>query len=161
MVRMIALFVGSALLTGCQDVSRESKRALAADSAAIRRVLEQADAAVSAENADGYVALLATDAVLMPPNEPPIFGKEAIRSWNQAQFQQITIDVTSVPEEQVIAGDWAFHRGTARFHVMPRTGGPAFQDTGKFVIIYHRDSEGRWKIARDIWSTNSRPPSPQ
>src|SRR5688572_14480627 len=101
--RLLPLLVAIALLTACDKPASDSKAALTADSVVLRRILEQADAAVSAEDGDGYVALIANDAVLMPPNEPPVVGAEAIRAWNRAQFEQLTIDVTSVPEEQVIA----------------------------------------------------------
>lgn len=131
-------------------------RAPEADLEAINTLQRQVDAAIIAGDTESYVALIADDAVLMPPNAPPIIGKEAIRSWNQAISQQFRMQgYTPVDNEVVLAGKWAFRRATADWTLAPLAGGHPVHDSGKFIIIYERQADGSWLVARDIWNSNT------
>ncbi len=46
------------------------------------------------------------------------------------------------PTETVVAGDWAWSLGTYTFNDF----------NGKFMTILRRQSDGEWKIYRDIFS---------
>jgi ketosteroid isomerase-like protein len=67
-------------------------RAPEAELEAINTLQRQVDAAIIAGDTESYVALIAEDAVLMPPNAPPVIGKDAIRSWNQTISKQFRIE---------------------------------------------------------------------
>jgi hypothetical protein len=32
-------------------------------------------------------------------------------------------------------------------------------DTGKGLIIYHHDSDAKWRVARDAWNSDLPPPA--
>jgi ketosteroid isomerase-like protein len=32
-------------------------------------------------------------------------------------------------------------------------------DTGKVLIIYRHDSDGKWRVARDAWNSDLPPPA--
>jgi ketosteroid isomerase-like protein len=132
--------------------------AVEADLEAINRLQKQVDEAIVAGDTDGYVALIADDAVLMPPNAPPVIGKNAIRSWNLAMSKQFKFQAYApVDDEVVLAGKWAFRRATANWTLIPLAGGEPIQDSGKFIIIYQRRADGSWTVARDIWNSNTAP----
>ena len=57
-----------------------------ADVEVLHSVRETHDGAVNAGDLEAYLAVFAEDAVLMPPNEPPVVGKEATRAWAQGLF---------------------------------------------------------------------------
>jgi len=132
------------------------------------------DAAVNAGDLEAYLANIAEDAVLMPPNEPPVVGKEATRAWHQALFGQFSLEETISSEEVVVAGDWGFDRGTYTITPTPKAVGEAaegtsieqpeigreldYAQTGKYLWILRRQPDGSWKIARGMWSSNH--PSP-
>jgi uncharacterized protein (TIGR02246 family) len=123
---------------------------------AINRLQKQVDAAIIAGDTEGYLALVADDAVLMPPNAPPVIGKDAIRSWNQAMSKQFRFQAyTPMDDEVVLAGKWAFRRAIAKWTLRPTAGGEPIHDSGKFIIIYERQLDGSWRIARDIWNSNT------
>jgi uncharacterized protein (TIGR02246 family) len=123
---------------------------------AINRLQKQVDAAIIAGDTEGYLALVADDAVLMPPNAPPVIGKDAIRSWNQAMSKRFRFQAyTPIDDEVVLAGEWAFRRATANWTLTPIAGGEPIHDSGKFIIIYERQPDGSWRVARDIWNSNT------
>ncbi|MFQ5962467.1 MAG: YybH family protein [Candidatus Methylomirabilales bacterium] len=145
-----------------------------ADVEAVHRVRETHDAAVNAGDLEAYLAVFAEDAVLMPPNEPPVLGKEATRAWGQGLFSQFSFEETMSSEEVVVAGDWGFDRGTYTIRPTPKVGGEAaegtpieqpeigreldYAQTGKYLWILKRQGDGSWKTARAMWSSNHPPP---
>ena len=48
------------------------------------------------------------------------------------------------------AGDWAFHRGRAYTTLRPFGGGEPIAVHSEVVVILRRESDGTWKIARNI-----------
>ena len=128
------------------------------DIAAINALQRQADEAVKSGNTEGYVALLTDDAVLMPPGGPPLSGKNEIRAWGQQFANQFMVEsYSSVDHEVIVSGDWAFRRSGITWALRPRSGGEVIIQTGKFIIIYRRQPDGSWKIARDIFNFDAAP----
>jgi uncharacterized protein (TIGR02246 family) len=131
-------------------------RSVETDVQALNSLQKQVDAAIVAGDTARYMQFLTDDAVLMPPNGGPVIGREAIRSWNQAMSKQFSIkDYRSVDDEVVIAGDWAFRRATFDWTLIPAVAAEPIRDSGKFIILYHRQEDGSWRVARDIWNTNA------
>ncbi len=145
-----------------------------ADVEALHSVREAHDGAVNAGDLEAYLAVLGEDAVLMPPNEPPVVGKEATRAWAQVLFGQFSFEETMSSEEVVVTGDWGFDRGTYTITPTPKVAGEAEEgtsieqpeigkeldhaQTGKYLSILKRQPDRSWKIARDMWSSNHPPP---
>jgi uncharacterized protein (TIGR02246 family) len=151
----VSLVLGAIVLAlmhgGCQPRASEAH-----DLEAINALQRQVDAAIIAGDTESYVALLTDNAVLMPPNAPPVIGKDAIRSWNQMMSQQFRFQAYKpVDHEVVLAGKWAFRRATADWTLTPAAGGEPIHDSGKFIIIYERQANGSWRVARDIWNSNT------
>ena len=128
-----------------------------ADKAAIRTLHDQTAAA---SNAGDLAALFTDDAVFMPPNEPAVIGKEAIRTWAQGLFDQFTFEETVTTEEVQVAGDWGFTRVTYTAKVTPKAGGEPQEETGKCIYIVHRQPDGSWKYTRCIWNSDQPAPGP-
>jgi uncharacterized protein (TIGR02246 family) len=143
----------SLVVEGCQRGAAES------DIGALNRLQKQVDSAIIAGDTQRYLTLITDDAVLMPPNGPPVSGKDAIGSWSREMSSQVRIqDYASRDDEIVVAGDWAFRRATADWTLTPTAGGPSVRDVAKFIIIYRRQADDSWKVARDIWSSNTAAP---
>lgn len=131
-----------------------------ADVRALEQLQKRVDAAIIGGDVETYVTLITADAVLMPPNAPPIIGREAIREWSRSNAKAMVFQAYEPSDaELTISGDWAFRRATFTATLAPASGGPAVHDTGKFLIIYQRQRDGSWKVARDIWN-GSAPPLP-
>ena len=125
-----------------------------ADLAALEAIAEEYEAAYSAGDADALVALHTDDAVRMPPNAPPVIGKDAIRASFQATFEQFDGKIALSLEEVEVAGDWAFVRGASPVTLTPKAGGEPLQSEGKYISIRKRQPDGSWKIFRTIWNSN-------
>lgn len=157
MVKSIVVIAAIGILpagvyAGCRPHLRES------DSQAINRLQVRVDSAIIAGDIERYLALLTSDAVLMPPNEPPVTGRNAIRSWSEAMSRRARIqEYRPTDEEVVVAGDWAFRRGSFHWTVVPTGSVAPLRDHGKFIIIYRRGDDGAWRVAWDIWNSNTSP----
>ena len=57
-------------------------------------------------------------------------------------------------EEVQVAGDWAFSRGTYTLSITPKAGGEEIFIDGKYMTILKRQTDGSWKIHRDIFNSN-------
>jgi ketosteroid isomerase-like protein len=107
---------------------------------------------------DGLVsAYYSDDAVLLPPNAPPATGHAAIVAFFRT-FPPITAFQLHTAEIEG-AGDLAYLRG---HYVMTMTppGGPAMADSGKYLEIWRKQSDGSWKAARDMFSSDVPLPMP-
>ena len=132
----------------------------AADVAAINAVREQEMALVAAGSADSLAAVYAADVVVMPPNEPAVNGMEALRTWAQAMFGQMSMTGRYTSSQVTVAGDWAVDRYTAVLTATPKAGGAAMEEQIKGVHIMHRGADGAWRIAQDVWNSDAPPPPP-
>jgi uncharacterized protein (TIGR02246 family) len=137
------------------------------DAAEVRRVIEahNADAArwYAAGDADSIAEMVAEDAWQMPPNAPPLQGREAIRSfwtnalrWGSWEFDLQTQDVEVNGPLAVERGKYGL-RFTARPEAPP--GMNSFEDSGNYVVLWRREEDGEW---RGVWDApvSERPLTP-
>ena len=130
------------------------------DVASINDCRRRLEAAENAFDADGMIALLADDAVLMVPSEPVQEGKAACARFTHGLLDYLRSHcerrIAYVSAEVAILGEQAFDRGTFSFTVVPRSGGEESCETGKYFFLYSRTAEGLWKISRAIVSLDER-----
>jgi len=129
-----------------------------ADVAAIKSSTEEYDATLKAGDLDSWMSLYTDDAVRMPPNMPALVGKDAIRNFYQPILEQYVIDINETCEEVIVCGDWAFIRGTYTYTMTPKVGGDPSLDSGKWIALHKRQSDGSWNIYRNIFNSDL-PPS--
>jgi uncharacterized protein (TIGR02246 family) len=125
---------------------------------AIDRVREAHVAALNAGDAAGWVEQFADDGVQMPPNAPANTGKAMIEAWSRPFLGHFRVRFALEVAEVRVAGEWAFERGGYTIELLPKEGGPAMQDAGKYITIYQRKPGHPWRMARDIWNSNAPPP---
>jgi uncharacterized protein (TIGR02246 family) len=126
-------------------------------SAAVENVWKEYAASLNAGDIDRWMALWTEDGVQLPPDEPPVVGKEKIRARNGAVLQMFRFEIGITNQEVSTAGDWAYSRGSYRATLTPRTGGAAIPVDGKYMTILARQPGGTWKIHRDIFNSNVAP----
>ena len=150
----VCIFAGTTLLAGC---SSQDEANLEADTAAIIDFENQYRSSQNAGDIDQFMSLWTEDGILMPPNGPPVIGKDQIRVRTIGRFDQFTFDLNGTEAEVEVAGGWAFTRGTYTVTVTPKEGGqPVFID-GKFMNILERQPDGSWKMHRGIFNSNVAP----
>ena len=109
-------------------------------------------AAYKAGDLSRAVAFLTQDAVLIPPNEPPAIGSEAIEAWSQRMIETVTIQEMDITVDSVrVAGDWAVSHG--EWHMTMSVGDAIVSDTTRYVLIWERQTDGAWKVAHDVWNS--------
>jgi uncharacterized protein (TIGR02246 family) len=97
------------------------------------------------------------DALLIPPNEPIVRGKQAIAEWYQNEFKKAPPieNPTVVLEETNITGNVAFLRGI--FTLKFKNDGGMRVENLRFISIFKKQNDGSWLFYRDIWNTNTSP----
>jgi len=126
---------------------------------AANALLEQWIAAVNAGDLDGWLATLADDATVMPPNEPAVTGKEALGPWMvRTFFDPFNVQLRGSFDEAELAGDWVIARGSYELSLAPKDGGQVIEDSGKFVNVFKRQQDDSFKYAIAMWSSNNPTP---
>jgi len=124
------------------------------DVEAIKNLTKEYDAIINSGDLDSWMSLYADDAVRMQPNMPALVGKDAIRNFYQPIFEQYVIDINETCEEVIVCGDWAFVRGTYTYTMTPKVGGDPSLDSGKWIALHKRQSDGSWNIYRNIFNSD-------
>lgn len=148
-------------IVSCVLVAAISSAAYAASSAADEGVRE-AQAAIEAANArfseafargdaTGLAAMYTPDAIAFPPASEMIRGNEAIASfWKKSRdggVRSATLTTIDVGR----SGDVAYEVGTVSLRI-EAAGKEPTTAAAKYVVVWKRQSDGLWKMHRDIWN---------
>jgi ketosteroid isomerase-like protein len=110
--------------------------------------------AINSNKLETLVAMFTDDVAFLSPNEPAVVGKAAVRAWSAAYLKAYKIHWDKAVKEFTVAGDWAIERYSYKQNDKPKDGGAPVSDTGKGLIVYHHDSDGKWRVARDAWNSD-------
>lgn len=110
--------------------------------------------AINSNDLDSLMSMLTEDVVFLAAHEKPLVGKAAVRPWVQGYLDAFKTRWEKTNLEFVVAGEWAFERYSYVSKDTPRAGGAVIEDTGWGLVIYRRDKDGKWRVARDAWSTD-------
>ena len=133
--------------------------ASAADNTAIEQALRDLDAQWSAsaavKNLDKTVSYYSDDAIVMPPNAPAATSSEAIRKvWQDLLASSgLVINWKTTKVEVAKSGDLACLSGTYELTMNDASGKPV-NDHGKYVEVWEKQSDGKWKCGTDIWNSD-------
>jgi ketosteroid isomerase-like protein len=117
-------------------------------------VLDQEVAAIGNDDIKAYHAILADDAVFMPPNLPAKEGDE-LRRWLDDFLRGFAIQWLKFTHvETVVVSDCAYHVFACSWRVTPKAGGEPKVLHFKGLHILRRQLDGAWKLAREIWNTS-------
>ena len=129
-----------------------------ADVDAIKSVHEQLSGPYMARDLNKFLSSFTDDFVGMPPDEPPIIGKDAWHSWLSGWWDLVAVEqATGSSEEIVVAGDWAFERHYDSAIYTSKASGEAQHRYFKGIFMLRKQADGSWKIARYCWNTNPPP----
>jgi len=150
-------------MTGCNYYSSQQSAAdtRAADEAAVRKADADWVKAAQTKKIDDWVAFYADDAVVLPPNDKTVTGKESIRKpiTDLLALPGLSISWTPTKVEVAKSGDLAYLYGTYQLSVAGPDGKP-IDDHGKMLEIWKKQTDGNWKCIVDTWSTDSPAPMP-
>jgi uncharacterized protein (TIGR02246 family) len=149
------LLLAVAMLTACATADMEPAYDYAADRQAIEAMREAEQAAAEAGDVDAFVALMASDMMVMPPNGPAVSGLEASRQWAEDFMGAYSVSFSEYNTDDVIVSDdLAVERISGVWTVTPKAGGDPVTERVKGVHIYRRQADGSWKMTHDLWNSD-------
>jgi len=122
--------------------------------AAREDVLLQADRdfakAAAERGAEGFLSFFADDGTILPKNGQPISGKEALgavfrKTWSRPGY---SLQWTPLKAELARSGEIGYTYGTYERKWI-EDGKPA-NETGKYVTVWRRQRDGKWKVILDM-----------
>lgn len=140
---LISLIASS---SACGDeVARASDETVAA----VRQHLQRQDLAFNSDNLDGFLKLIASDAVIMPPGERELVGLAEIRAWYDQLFDKYEIEMLHLPGPVELVGSLIVHRGMAQGRLTPRDGGASITFDNKYITLMRMRADGsleHWRL---------------
>ena len=109
---------------------------------AIRKLTDEAVAALNRGDVEACLALQAVDAQVLAPLRPAEVGSAAIRAALESLFNEYSVRESRTLEEVEVHGSWAFTRGSYLSVLIPKDG---------------QDAAGAWKYYRSIWNSDRQP----
>jgi ketosteroid isomerase-like protein len=146
------------LLGACQTKEHYPSdiKAFRTDIKAIRTWLENYMEAIKTADVERILSYESDDICYLPPNQPFFSGKENLRKWLLEYFNYFS------PSERLdlldfeVFGDFAYLKGTYIVSGKIKQSGEEFNDNGKFVNFYKRQSNGDWICTQSIWNSDNR-----
>jgi ketosteroid isomerase-like protein len=125
------------------------------DAGTIRQQNEAFVTAFNAKDVQKILDLYAENSVFMPPNEPIIRGKDALKSFYTDLFKRgatnLRLDITEISGH----GPLAYQSGTYELDYKPATG-PSGRDRGKYLFVLRKLQIG-WKYEYTMWNSDLPP----
>jgi len=133
----------------------------AADSAARDSAAHQAHEnyvrVINSNNIDSLTSMFTDDVIFLAANDKPIVGKAAVRAWADGYYKAFHTRWDKPVQEFVVSGDYAIERYSYRSTDTPVGGGQDVVDTGWGLVVYRREPDGVWRVARDAFGPDHAP----
>ena len=139
-----------ALVGGGESVAQ----ACQPDASGVQEVRAVATGIVAADNQRDIERVLAyytADAVLMPPGEPPVVGRDRIRPRYEALFASFTPEIEARVEEACVEAGMGFVRGHNGGRLVPRGSGEARALDDTYLMLLRLEARGTWRISHLMW----------
>jgi ketosteroid isomerase-like protein len=121
--------------------------------ATVRHMTQEWVLACNTKHLDDLLELYTADALVLRSNYPPVRGAAAVREFFfgvlTAGLGEIEVD----PLRLEVVGDLAYEAGRCKA-LVPSAAGKRREERGKYLWIFARQSNGEWKLAADIWSSD-------
>jgi uncharacterized protein (TIGR02246 family) len=128
-----------------------------ADADHVRQTIERHNAAAvrsyAAEDFEALASIFAEDAWQMPPHQPALVGRGAIREFWRNAVQWGKWDFTLTVQSVDVSDPIAVERGT---YVLSFTAGPgappgmaSLLDRGNYLVHWRHEPDGEWRVAAD------------
>ncbi len=154
----------AALLVACSShespkqaqarMEKETEAFTAAASATMKRF----QGWLVAGHADSIASIFTEQGREMPPNQPAVIGRPAIKVYESQHGAMMTAKLTLRGESYMASGPLGVERGTYTFEGKAIPGAPkgtpaSVHDEGKYLIHWHHVN-GQWQVADMIWNSS-------
>ena len=150
MTRLVAMVLAGTLAAAA-PVNADSPRD------EIEAALVTFAAAFNKGDAATVAAHYTEDAAVLPPDAARVDGRAGIESFWKGAIDAGLADLTLKAVEVHGSGDLAFEVGEVSYSA-PANAGARSTATGKYIVIWKKDTDGAWRLYRDIWNANPATP---
>jgi len=130
--------------------------------AQLYKSIHYARKALDARQVDSAMSFYADDASVLGPNAPVMTGKEAIRKFWSDQFAptvDLKLSCRTFRVEVAHSGDLGYGQGTYEASFKDLNGNQV-KDRGKYVVLWKKQSDGKWKVIADTYNSDLPFPTP-
>jgi ketosteroid isomerase-like protein len=147
-ILLLALTLSLAAAAICMAGDRKAERALRDSDDAWSK-------AAASKDVEKTIAYYSNDAIVLPPNAPIATTKDAIKKlWGDLLASPgLAISWKATKVEVAKSGDLGFVSGTYEFTMNDASGKPT-TDKGKYVEVWEKQADGKWKCGTDIWNSD-------
>jgi uncharacterized protein (TIGR02246 family) len=153
---LVAVFLGGALFGGCTSAPPAViAEAAGGDKAAVESTTAAVHQALRSNDVERFMNYVADDVLFMPPGEPPVRGREAVRQWiTRFLMQYRTSNLILADREVFVGGRWAVEVGTFEWALQPAAGGAAVVDRGNYMQVWKQQDDKTWRFAREVYNSS-------
>jgi uncharacterized protein (TIGR02246 family) len=108
------------------------------------------EATYNASDAQGVANLFAENCVVLPPDAPILYGRDAVREYYQNWFDQFEANAEIDADEARVRGDVGVGFGTYKVTLKPKAGGDPMVIEGKYLNVSKPGD--MWEITRHTWN---------
>jgi len=137
-------------VAACGTVTESGRAGVLSPDEIAKQITRDIEAGINAGDSLQIAELFAVDAVAMPAQSPAIEGRVAIEQFYRSFFAAYATTIDIVPLETKLMGDRGFSRGTYRLSMTPRSGEAGIVDDGKYIYIFQRQADGKWRLTHDM-----------
>ena len=147
---LVLLAISLLMVSGCVK-----KADLEAERAAIMKADADWSAAIGTKDPNAFIAFVAADGTIMPPNNPAVGGTDAILAWSTEMFAMPGFSVSwqASSAEVASSGDLGYTVGSYNFTGTMPDGTP-MSDQGKYATVWKKQADGTWKVVVDIFNSD-------
>ena len=164
MARAMWLCAPAALLVACQshETPQQAQARMEKESQAFTAVAASTAGRyaswVGAGQADSIASIFTEQGREMPPNEPAVIGRAAIKVYEIRNAATFASKLTIRGESYMASGPLGVERGSYTYSGSAKPGAPKgmpamVNDDGKYLIHWH-NVNGQWLMADMIWNSN-------
>ena len=137
-----------------KDTASPAAATASTDVGSVRQSIEAANAsqfaAIQKGDTAGATMNYGPDATFMMTGEKIKRGHDEIAKWMSDMFGHFAFkDAKIKTDDLIVSGELAVETGTYEWTLQPKKGAPV-KDVGKYLTVWKRQTDGGWKIVRDI-----------
>jgi uncharacterized protein (TIGR02246 family) len=123
----------------------------------IRAVASGILAADNRRDIERVLGYYTADAVLLPPGEAPVIGRDGIRPRYEALFAAFRPEIEGHIEEACVGSNLGFVRGRNGGRLIPRAAGDVRVLDDAYLMLLRLEADGVWRISHLMWHRQSEP----
>lgn len=153
-MRAVLLLSVVLALSACSSPQEPRQAEMSASKIELGQMNRDFAAALNAKDAKAAAALYTEDAVLIPPGEPLVRGRQAIEEyWRGAIESGGVRDVSVETMDASSSGSLGYETGS---YVLTANGpdGEAVVEKGRYIELLQRQPDGRWLSTHGIWNAS-------